>query len=157
MLRFAGNEVDRAAHGVEAVHQRCAGFGGADFGQAGGGEAGEVDVAVVGDVLRDAVEKQGHLAGGEAAHADAGFVAAAGKVDTDARLGGECLGDVPAVAAADVCGADDAFVRRRVAPPAHGDFAQREGGLGGGLGGVWAVGGIVGKCLRGKGGGQEGG
>ena len=54
--------------------------------------------------MRDAVEKQRHLAGIVAAHAQAGFVAAAGEVDVYAGQGLECLGDVLAVAAADVFG-----------------------------------------------------
>ena len=54
--------------------------------------------------MRDAVEKQRHLAGIVAAHAQAGFVAAAGKVDVYAGQGLECFSDVLAIVAADVFG-----------------------------------------------------
>ena len=73
--RFAGDEVDRAAHRAGPVEHRCIALGDLDLGDVGRQEAAEIETIVGRQINADAVDRERHLEPIEAAHEDQPFVA----------------------------------------------------------------------------------
>ena len=72
---FAGYQIDRSAERIGAVSHRTEPFCHLDGSEVGGGETVEIDITVIGNVDRDAIDEQRHLARVEAPNRDGLLIA----------------------------------------------------------------------------------